>query len=229
MMKLEEDTPVVVEVGSTTTVSSEEFIVVVRQDMAAIENLFHAQRCQSMKPPHELDDGWVVAEMVGPCVMKGHHQECPLGPPTRLIGRGGTEKVPCQSSHIGTNGDDSSPMPLRLMANGEGNKIGTLNWGKTTKMELDRSRITKLRHNYLEVESQTEFEFELKELGPKYVEKFLLRSQGKLENGCLISEVGPEDDAAPFLFFVAWDIDGGVVVGVRAWQEGRVKELKRLR
>ncbi|PPS09457.1 hypothetical protein GOBAR_AA11187 [Gossypium barbadense] len=57
-----------------------------------------AQGCQSMKPPHELDDGWVVAE---------------------------TEpKIPSQSSHIGPDRDDSSLMPLRLMADGEGNEIG---------------------------------------------------------------------------------------------------------
>ncbi|PPS12951.1 hypothetical protein GOBAR_AA07688 [Gossypium barbadense] len=36
MMRLEEDTPVVVEVGSTATVSNEKVIVVVRQDMRII-------------------------------------------------------------------------------------------------------------------------------------------------------------------------------------------------
>ncbi|PPS16022.1 hypothetical protein GOBAR_AA04555 [Gossypium barbadense] len=35
------------------------------------------QRCQHMKPPHELDERVVVAESVGPRAAEGHHQKCP--------------------------------------------------------------------------------------------------------------------------------------------------------
>ncbi|PPR91785.1 hypothetical protein GOBAR_AA28898 [Gossypium barbadense] len=81
MIRLEEDTLVVVEVGfhnhsvqrrgyrggragpdSRGEPFPEEFQVP------------NAQKCQSMKPPHELDDGWVVAETVGLHDVEGHHQ-----------------------------------------------------------------------------------------------------------------------------------------------------------
>ncbi|PPR94613.1 hypothetical protein GOBAR_AA26057 [Gossypium barbadense] len=114
-----------------------------------------AQRCQSMKPPHGLDDGWVVAE---------------------------TEpEVPCQSSHIGANGDDSFPMPLRLMVDGKGNKIARIIGGRgrdevlpafggrvvdvaiegTTEAELDHSRIVEVWHDDLKMEGQAKFHCEL--------------------------------------------------------------------
>ncbi|PPS00976.1 hypothetical protein GOBAR_AA19688 [Gossypium barbadense] len=104
-------------------------------------------------------------------------------------------KVPSQSSHIGPDRDDSSPMSLRLMANGEGNEVSKVKdvpvrhapqevgvvsqgWGegrrlraariiggknrdKTTKAELDRSRIVEVCHNDLKMEGQAEFHREL--------------------------------------------------------------------
>ncbi|PPR84630.1 hypothetical protein GOBAR_AA36082 [Gossypium barbadense] len=62
-------------------------------------SLGRAQRCQHMKPPHELNERVVVVGMVGPRAMKGHHQECP---------RRGVEEpeVSRQSSHVAANGDD---------------------------------------------------------------------------------------------------------------------------
>ncbi|PPS03418.1 hypothetical protein GOBAR_AA17248 [Gossypium barbadense] len=80
-----------------------------------------------MKPPHELDDGWVVVEMVGPMTWKDIISNVIL-----VLLLGGLDKavlkrepeVPSKSSHIGLDRDDSSPMSLRLMADGEGNEVG---------------------------------------------------------------------------------------------------------
>ncbi|PPS03107.1 hypothetical protein GOBAR_AA17551 [Gossypium barbadense] len=85
-----------------------------------------------MKLPHELDERVVVAESVGPRVVKGHHQECPRRPPPSQIGRDdikegcGAEEpeVSSQPSNVGANGDDSLPMSLRLVLNREGDEIG---------------------------------------------------------------------------------------------------------
>ncbi|PPS03608.1 hypothetical protein GOBAR_AA17054 [Gossypium barbadense] len=120
-----------------------------------------------MKPPYELDDGWVVAE---------------------------TEpEVPSQSSHIGPDKDDPSPMSLRLMADGEGDE--------TTKAELDHSRIIEVGHDGLKMERRAEFQCKLKIRRLDDLKEEPPR--GTWRNGCLISVVGPEDDAAPFLFFEA--------------------------
>ncbi|PPR87376.1 hypothetical protein GOBAR_AA33314 [Gossypium barbadense] len=104
-------------------------------------------------------------------------------------------EVPCQSSHIVTNGDDSSLMPLRLMANGEDNEIGKpqdeaeLRYAQlahlTAETELDHSEIIELCYNYLKMKGRVEFECELE------------------RNRRLISAVGPEDDAGPVLLFEA--------------------------
>ncbi|PPS16038.1 hypothetical protein GOBAR_AA04543 [Gossypium barbadense] len=109
-------------------------MVVVEQDM----------RCQSMNPLHELDDGWVVAETV---LLLGGLDEAVLRR---------EPKVPSQSSHIGPDRDDASPMSLRLMADGEGDEVG-----KTTKAELDRSKIVEVGHYCLKMERQAEFQCEL--------------------------------------------------------------------
>ncbi|PPR81683.1 hypothetical protein GOBAR_AA39030 [Gossypium barbadense] len=58
MIRLEEDTPVVVEVGFHNH-------IVHRRG---------TQRCQTVKPPHELDDEGVMAESEGPSDVEGHHQ-----------------------------------------------------------------------------------------------------------------------------------------------------------
>ncbi|PPS20466.1 hypothetical protein GOBAR_AA00118 [Gossypium barbadense] len=155
-MRLEEDTPVVVEVGLHNHSVQRRGYRGGRARHGSCREPFpvelqvpNTQRCQKVKPPYELDDGGVVAE---------------TSPPTRLTGLGGLRRVgsmlsfdhphvkhtrdalwrhltdnskgkclcrrvketevPCQSSHIGTNGDDSSPMPLRLIANSESNEIG---------------------------------------------------------------------------------------------------------
>ncbi|PPR84620.1 hypothetical protein GOBAR_AA36092 [Gossypium barbadense] len=74
-----------------------------------------------MKLPHELDKRVVVAELVGPRAVGGHHQECPRRPPPRGVKE---PEVSCQLSHVGANGDGPLPMPLRLVLNREGDEIG---------------------------------------------------------------------------------------------------------
>ncbi|PPS07426.1 hypothetical protein GOBAR_AA13235 [Gossypium barbadense] len=137
----------------------------------------------------------------------------------------GRPKVPSQSSHIGPDRDDPSPMSLRLMADGEGDEVSKVEdmpipqgWRKsqclggariaggrgrddTTKAELDRSRIVEVGHYGLKMERQAEFQYELeiRRLNDLKEEP----PRGTWRNGCLISVVGPEDDTTPLLFFEA--------------------------
>ncbi|PPS08270.1 hypothetical protein GOBAR_AA12368 [Gossypium barbadense] len=96
-------------------------------------------------------------------------------------------EIPCQSSHIGANGNDSSPMLLCLMANGEGDEIVK----GVSKDKVQVEGRTELEHE-LEVRQLDDLEKE-PPWGPK----------GNWRNGCLIFAVGPNDDATPFLFFEA--------------------------
>ena len=51
-----------------------------------------------MKPSHELDDEKVVAKRLNPREAEGYHRQCPLGPPARLTGQGGTREDQITSS-----------------------------------------------------------------------------------------------------------------------------------
>ncbi|PPS07711.1 hypothetical protein GOBAR_AA12931 [Gossypium barbadense] len=81
-------------------------------------------------------------------------------------------KVLHQVSHTRADGNDSLPMPLRLTANGEGDKIGEVEYVfLLTTPVLSRHpvrvrarmacRIIELCHNNLKVEGRVEFECEL--------------------------------------------------------------------
>ncbi|PPR97251.1 hypothetical protein GOBAR_AA23417 [Gossypium barbadense] len=93
-----------------------------------------------MKPPHELDERVVVTELVGPRAVGDIIRNVlvgfllgRLGETILERGRGVEEpEVPRQSSHVGANGDDPLPMPLRLVLNCEGYEIGKMSWVLTT-------------------------------------------------------------------------------------------------
>ncbi|PPS04193.1 hypothetical protein GOBAR_AA16469 [Gossypium barbadense] len=72
---------------------------------------------------------------------------------------------------------------------------------RTTKAELDRFRIVEVCHDDLKMEGRAEFHCELEARRFNDLKEEPLR--GNWWKGCLISTVGPEDDAAPFLFFEA--------------------------
>ncbi|PPS08955.1 hypothetical protein GOBAR_AA11690 [Gossypium barbadense] len=97
-----------------------------------------AQRCEHMKPPHELDERVVVAESVVPVLwgdvirnvlvglLLGRLGKTILG----RVGRGVEEpEVPRQLSHVAANGDDPLPMPRCLVLNSKGDEIGKVPQG----------------------------------------------------------------------------------------------------
>ncbi|PPR98052.1 hypothetical protein GOBAR_AA22615 [Gossypium barbadense] len=151
-------------------------------------------------------------------------------------------EVPSQSSHIGPDRDDPSPMSLRLMVDGEGDEVGKVKdvpvghapqeIGVVSVDDvgaLPPSRqsvgqdgvIIEVGHNRLKMKLRAEFQRELEihrldDLKKEPPRRPTPRGRacnirnssswgpkGNSRKGCLISMVGPKDDAAPFLFFDA--------------------------
>ncbi|PPS17274.1 hypothetical protein GOBAR_AA03304 [Gossypium barbadense] len=139
---------------------------------------------------------------------------------------------------VGANEDESSPILLRLMANGKGNKIG-----KVEDMPVHHAP---QEIGVVSVEDAGALSQSCQSVGQDGVYAQLVNQNTKVEldrswiikichNGLevkgRIEFQEPKDDAAPFLFFkvgttvflpCGFDmvVDDGVVVGARAWQEG---------
>ncbi|PPS01101.1 hypothetical protein GOBAR_AA19562 [Gossypium barbadense] len=158
-------------------------------------------------------------------------------------------KMSSESSPIGPDGDDPSPMLLRLMADGEGNEVGKVEdvpvsqgWGEGRCLRVariiggrgrDEWRVSSLlpsmissvyspsaipnsgvinwrtrlpRQNWTVPGSS---KFVMTTWRWKVEHSFIVSSstswgpKGNSRKRCLISAVGPEDDATPFLFFEA--------------------------
>ncbi|PPS09000.1 hypothetical protein GOBAR_AA11642 [Gossypium barbadense] len=132
-----------------------------------------------MKPPHELDErGWwlrrwvlmtwrdIISNVLWILLFNGLDEAI-----LRRVadesegGRLGCcvedPEVLSQSSHIGPDRDDPSPMSLRLMADGEGDEVGKVEDVPTTKPKLDRFRIVEVGHDGLKIERRIEFQCEL--------------------------------------------------------------------
>ncbi|PPR98881.1 hypothetical protein GOBAR_AA21787 [Gossypium barbadense] len=77
------------------------------------KNKSGAQRCQHMKPSHELDERVVVAESASSFVDWAR----------RYWGGVEEPEVSCQPSHVGANGDEPLPIPLYLVLNHKGDEI----------------------------------------------------------------------------------------------------------
>ncbi|PPS03402.1 hypothetical protein GOBAR_AA17262 [Gossypium barbadense] len=123
-------------------------------------------------------------------------------------------KVLCQSSHIGPDRDDPSPMSLRLMADGEGDKVGKVEdvpgWGegrclRAARIIGGRGRDEKVEHSSIVSSRYVGSMISKKSPHDSAFRRARTASswgpKGNSRKMCLISTVGPEDDAAPFLFF----------------------------